>query len=134
MSASSETEVVSSQLRDGSVAVALGGASGVARALMSREPVSAGWIARRGAYSAFIGYLVSLVLPEYIESPGLRSATLALVSYFGTEIADALPDFGRRAVAMIKAKAEGTLAGALGSKTTKRKGGSRNAKRKPGRR
>lgn len=131
--AGGEVDAVSSQLRDGAVAVALGGASGVARALMSPEPVSAGWIIRRALYSSFIGYLVSLVLPEYISSPGLRSATLALVAYFGTEIADALPGFGRRLVGMLRDKAEGAVAGALGSKPAKGKGGSRNGKRRKSR-
>lgn len=127
--ASGEVDAVSSSVRDGAVAVALGGASGIARALMSREPVSPGWIARRAVYSSFIGYTVNLVLPAYISSPGLAAATLALVAYFGTEIADTLPALGRRLASMIRDRVEGEAEDRLGT-SRPRKRRARNAKRR----
>jgi hypothetical protein len=129
MSATSgEVDAVSSSVRDGAVAVALGGASGIARALMSREPVSAGWIVRRALYSSFLGYTVNLVLPAYISSPGLAAATLALVCYFGTEIADTLPALGRRLASMIRDRVEGEAEDRLGTRSKKRR--ARDAKRR----
>lgn len=78
-------------LREGVVASGLGGLAGLARILLSTEPVSPGWVARRIAFASILGFFSGVALEGsgYITNPGLRGAAVGVVCLFGSELLDA---------------------------------------------
>lgn len=93
-------------VKDGVIASSLGSAAMVARLLLSTEPVSWGWVARRifaaAITAAFVGWAVS----EHIQSIPLRFAATGAAGYAAPEVLDYLLKYiharGQKEVAAVK--------------------------------
>lgn len=116
MSSPLDPESISPQVKDGVVAGVLGGLAMVARLLLSTEPVTFGWVARRVGAAAITAALVGYAVQDHIASPGLRMAVVGASGYAAPECLDYL-------MRAIKARAEKEV-GAI------EKGVKPNAKRK----
>ena len=94
-----DPESISPQVKDGVVAGVLGGLAMVARLLLSTEPVTFGWVARRVGAAAITAALVGYAVQDHIASPGLRMAVVGASGYAAPECLDYL-------MRAIKARAE----------------------------
>lgn len=75
-------------VKDGLIASVLGGLAMTARLLMSTEPVSFGWVARRVTAAAITAALVGYGIQDHISSPGLRMAVVGASGYCAPEVMD----------------------------------------------
>ena len=66
----------------------IGAAAMLARIVMSQEPVSFGWIARRMFFAAVTACLVGWGTDGYIQSQGMRFAAVGAAGYAAPEVAD----------------------------------------------
>lgn len=99
MSSPLDPESIPPQVKDGVVAGVLGGLAMVARLLLSTEPVTFGWVARRVGAAAITAALVGYGVQDHIASPGLRMAVVGASGYAAPECLDYL-------MRAIKARAE----------------------------
>ena len=77
-------------LADAARFLPIGAAAMLARIVMSQEPVSFGWIARRMFFAAVTACLVGWATDGYLESQGLRFAAVGAAGYCAPETMDYL--------------------------------------------
>ena len=77
-------------VKDGVLASMLGGLSMVARLLLSSEPVTFGWVARRVMAASIVAMLVGFGIQDQIQSVGLRMAVVGASGYVAPEALDFL--------------------------------------------
>lgn len=94
-----DPDSITPQVKDGVVAGILGGLAMVARLLLSQEPVSFWWVARRVGAAAITAALVGYGVQDHIASPGLKMAVVGASGYAAPECLDYL-------MRAIKARAE----------------------------
>ena len=75
-------------LADAARFLPIGAAAMLARIVMSQEPVSFGWIARRMFFAAVTACLVGWGTDGYIQSQGMRFAAVGAAGYAAPEVAD----------------------------------------------
>jgi hypothetical protein len=92
----------------------IGAAAMLARIVMSQEPVSFGWIARRMFFAAVTACLVGWATDGYIHSEGLRFAAVGASGYAAPEVADF-------AIKWLKARGNVEMAKVTGKIKTKKK-------------
>ena len=78
-----------SLLKDGIIAAALGAAGMVSRILLSKEPLTFGWIARRLLASGLVSIFAGFALQDHISSLSLRYACIGLSGAAAPELLDA---------------------------------------------
>lgn len=66
----------------------LGGAAMVARILVSREPLSVGWIIRRSASAMITAAFVGVIAQDYIQSKGALYAAIGAAGAAAPELID----------------------------------------------
>lgn len=111
-------EDIPKEVKDGLVASVLGGLAMTARLLLSTEPVSIGWVARRVGAAAITAAIVGYAIQDHIASPGLRMGVVGAAGYAAPECLDYLLKY-------IKARGEKEVR-AVAGKTPKP-----NVKKKP---
>lgn len=96
------------ELKDGVIASILGGLAMTARLLLSTEPVSIGWVARRVGAAAITAALVGYAIQDHIASPGLRMGVIGAAGYTAPECLDYLMRYikarGEKEVAKVAGK------------------------------
>jgi hypothetical protein len=117
-----DNEQTQAIVKDGLVASILGGLAMTARLLLSTEPVSIGWVARRVSAAAITAALVGYGIQDHIASPGLRMAAIGACGYAAPEITDYLLRY-------VKARGEAEVA-----KVTKKLPPNGKAPKKPAKR
>lgn len=75
-------------LADAARFLPIGAAAMLARIVMSQEPVSFGWIARRMFFAAVTACLVGWATDGYLQSQGMRFAAVGAAGYAAPEVAD----------------------------------------------
>ena len=75
-------------LADAARFLPIGAAAMLARIVMSQEPVSCSWIARRMFFAAVTACLVGWATDGYLQSQGLRFAAVGAAGYAAPEVAD----------------------------------------------
>ena len=79
-----------------------------ARLLLSTEPVSIGWVARRVGAAAITAALVGYAIQDHIASPGLRMGVIGAAGYTAPECLDYLMRYikarGEKEVAKVAGK------------------------------
>ena len=100
-------EDIPKEVKDGLVASILGGLAMTARLLLSTEPVSLPWVARRVAAAAITAAIVGYAVQEHIASPGLRMAVVGAAGYAAPECLDYLLKY-------VKARGEKEVAAVAG--------------------
>jgi len=120
-----DPETIPKELKDGVVASVLGGLAMTARLLLSTEPVSFGWVVRRGLAAAITAAMVGYGIQEHISSPGLRMAVVGAAGYAAPECLDYLMRYikarGEKEVAAVTAKAAKPNGKAKAKPASKRK-------------
>ena len=107
-------EEYASLLKDSTIASALGAAGMVSRMLLSPEPLTFGWIARRLLASGLVSIFAGFALQDHITSLSLRYACIGLAGASAPELLDA-------AIAWAKNKANAEAAKVKPNAKTKRK-------------
>jgi putative flippase GtrA len=86
----------------------LGAAAMLARCLMSTEPVSVGWIARRMIAAAVTSVIAGFATQDYIHSEGLRYAAVGCLGYASPEVMDYVLRYikakGEQQISKVKSK------------------------------
>ena len=86
----------------------IGAAAMLARIVMSQEPVSLGWIARRMFFAAVTACIVGWATEGYLQSQGMRFAAVGAAGYAAPEVADFALNWikakGKAEVAKVKGK------------------------------
>jgi len=75
-------------LADAARFLPIGAAAMLARIVMSQEPVSFGFIARRMFFAAVTACLVGWATDGYLQSQGMRFAAVGAAGYAAPEVAD----------------------------------------------
>jgi hypothetical protein len=117
-------EDIPKEVKDGLVASVLGGLAMTARLLLSTEPVSIGWVARRVSAAAITAAIVGYAIQDHIASPGLRMGVVGAAGYAAPECLDYLLKY-------IKARGEkevSAVAGKLPKPNVKKKPTSKRRK------
>jgi hypothetical protein len=86
---------ISSMAKDSLISATLGGAAMVARMLLSDEPLSLGWIVRRGCAAMITASIVGLVAQDYIQSKGALYASIGAAGAVAPEIMEYLIKYVR---------------------------------------
>jgi hypothetical protein len=101
-------EDIPKEVKDGLVASTLGGLAMTARLLLSTEPVSFGWVARRVCAAAITAAIVGYAIQDHIASSGLRMGAVGAAGYAAPECLDYLLKYikarGEKEVASVSGK------------------------------
>ena len=92
----------------------IGAAAMLARIVMSQDPVSFGWIARRMFFAAITACLVGWATDGYLHSQGMRFAAVGAAGFAAPEVADF-------AIRWIKARGNAEVEKVTGKAKTKKK-------------